>query len=119
MKIKIIILFFLLIDELVRLFPEWVSHLFIQAVAGTLGGFTTTIITNPLDIVRARLQVQRLDSMFSAFKVLWVEEKLQMFTKGLSARLVQSASFSFSIILGYETIKRFSIVEEYKNCIRW
>ncbi|XP_054015761.1 solute carrier family 25 member 44 [Hylaeus anthracinus] len=106
-------------EELIRLFPEWFSHLFIQAVAGTLGGFTTTIITNPLDIVRARLQVQRLDSMFSAFKVLWVEERLQMFTKGLSARLVQSACFSFSIILGYETIKRFSINEEYKSYIRW
>ncbi|XP_031825698.1 solute carrier family 25 member 44 [Nomia melanderi] len=106
-------------EELIHLFPEWFSHLFIQAVAGTLGGFTTTIITNPLDIVRARLQVQRLDSMFSAFKVLWVEERFQMFTKGLSARLVQSASFSFSIILGYETIKRFSINEEYKNYIRW
>lgn len=107
------------IDELIRLFPEWVSHLFIQAIAGTLGGFTTTIITNPLDIVRARLQVQRLDSMFNTFKVLWVEERLQMFTKGLSARLVQSACFSFSIILGYETIKRFSIIEEYKGYIRW
>ncbi|XP_043600079.1 solute carrier family 25 member 44 [Bombus pyrosoma] len=106
-------------DELLRLFPEWVSHLFIQAIAGTLGGFTTTIITNPLDIVRARLQVQRLDSMFNTFKVLWVEERLQMFTKGLSARLVQSACFSFSIILGYETIKRFSIIEEYKGYIRW
>ncbi|XP_076650601.1 solute carrier family 25 member 44 [Halictus rubicundus] len=106
-------------DELFRLFPEWFSHLFIQAVAGTLGGFTTTIITNPLDIVRARLQVQRLDSMFSAFKVLWDEERFQMFTKGLSARLVQSACFSFSIILGYETIKRFSITEEYKRYIRW
>lgn len=110
---------FLSIDELIRLFPEWVSHLFIQALAGTLGGFTTTIITNPLDIVRARLQVQRLDSMFNTFKVLWVEERLQMFTKGLSARLVQSACFSFSIILGYETIKRFSIIEEYKGYIRW
>lgn len=106
-------------DELIRLFPEWVSHLFIQALAGTLGGFTTTIITNPLDIVRARLQVQRLDSMFNTFKVLWVEERLQMFTKGLTARLVQSACFSFSIILGYETIKRFSITEEYKGYIRW
>lgn len=106
-------------DELLKLFPEWVSHLFIQAIAGTLGGFTTTIITNPLDIVRARLQVQRLDSMFNTFKVLWVEERLQMFTKGLSARLVQSACFSFSIILGYETIKRFSIIEEYKGYIRW
>ncbi|XP_033205819.1 solute carrier family 25 member 44 [Bombus vancouverensis nearcticus] len=106
-------------DELIKLFPEWVSHLFIQALAGTLGGFTTTIITNPLDIVRARLQVQRLDSMFNTFKVLWMEERLQMFTKGLSARLVQSACFSFSIILGYETIKRFSIIEEYKGYIRW
>ncbi|XP_060825140.1 solute carrier family 25 member 44 [Bombus pascuorum] len=106
-------------DELIRFLPEWVSHLFIQALAGTLGGFTTTIITNPLDVVRARLQVQRLDSMFNTFKVLWVEERLQMFTKGLSARLVQSACFSFSIILGYETIKRFSIIEEYKGYIRW
>lgn len=106
-------------EELIRILPEWVSHLFIQAVAGTLGGFTTTIITNPLDVVRARLQVQRLDSMFGAFKMLWNEEGIQMFTKGLSARLVQSACFSFSIILGYETIKRFSITEEYKSYIRW
>ncbi|XP_043267478.1 solute carrier family 25 member 44 [Venturia canescens] len=106
-------------DELIRVLPEWVSHLFIQAIAGTLGGFTTTIITNPLDIVRARLQVQRLDSMCNAFKILWLEEGCKMFTKGLSARLVQSACFSFSIILGYETIKRMSINDEYKSFIRW
>ncbi|XP_014219495.1 solute carrier family 25 member 44 [Copidosoma floridanum] len=106
-------------DELLRVLPEWVSHLLIQSVAGTLGGFTTTIITNPLDVVRARLQVQRLDSMYNTFRVLWLEEGLHMFTKGLSARLVQSACFSFSIILGYETIKRVSIHEEYKNYVRW
>lgn len=106
-------------DELLRLLPNWFSHLCIQAIAGTLGGFTTTIITNPLDIVRARLQVQRLDSIVSAFRILWIEERLYMFTKGLSARLVQSACFSFSIILGYETIKRMSINEEYKRHIRW
>lgn len=107
------------LDELIKVLPGWFSHLCIQAVAGTLGGFTTTIITNPLDIVRARLQVQRLDSMLSAFRILWIEEGLLMFTKGLSARLVQSACFSFSIILGYETIKRVSITEEYKSYIRW
>lgn len=106
-------------DELITIFPIWFSHLFIQAVAGTLGGFTTTVITNPLDIVRARLQVQRLDSMLTTFKILWIEERLKMFTKGLSARLVQSACFSFTIILGYETIKRVSINEEYKSFIRW
>ncbi|CAG2067050.1 unnamed protein product, partial [Timema podura] len=43
-------------DELYAIFPSWVSHLFIQCMAGTLGGFTTTLLTNPLDIVRARLQ---------------------------------------------------------------
>jgi solute carrier family 25 protein 44 len=105
-------------DELIKLFPGF-SHLCIQAMAGTLGGFTTTIITNPLDIVRARLQVQRLNSMFGVFEILWVEEGLHMFTKGLSARLVQSACFSCTIILGYETIKRMSIIDEYKSYVRW
>lgn len=57
--------------------------------------------------------------MCNAFKILWVEEGFKMFSKGLSARLVQSACFSCSIILGYETIKRVSINEEYKNYIRW
>lgn len=94
-------------------------QLVIQSIAGSFGGFTTTILTNPLDVVRARLQVQRIGSMRRAFKDLWHEEKLLMFTKGLSARLVQSAAFSFSIILGYETIKRISVTEEYKSFVRW
>ncbi|CAD6216109.1 GSCOCG00004325001-RA-CDS [Cotesia congregata] len=106
-------------DELLRILPNWVSHLFIQSLAGTFGGFTTTIITNPLDIVRARLQVQRLDSMCHTFRILWIEEGFKMFSKGLSARLVQSACFSFSIIIGYETIKRISVNEEYKSFIKW
>jgi hypothetical protein len=65
------------------------------------------------------LQVQRLGSMKKTFHILWTEERLRMFTKGLSARLVQSACFSFAIILGYETIKRMSIIEKYRDSIRW
>lgn len=99
--------------------PTWMSHLLIQSISGTLGGFSTTLLTNPLDIVRARLQVQRINSIRQAFKDLWYEEQLRMFTKGLSARLIQSATFSFSIILGYETIKRVSVNEEFKPLVRW
>ncbi|XP_026289755.1 solute carrier family 25 member 44 [Frankliniella occidentalis] len=106
-------------EELLRILPDDFSHLLIQCIAGTLGGFTTTLLTNPLDIVRARLQVQRLESMQKAFRILWKEEQMRIFTKGLSARLVQSACFSFSIILGYETIKRISVNEEYKEHVRW
>lgn len=57
--------------------------------------------------------------MRRAFTELWAEEGLHMFFKGLSARLVQSAAFSFSIILGYETIKRIAINDEFKHLIRW
>ncbi|CAG5001040.1 unnamed protein product [Parnassius apollo] len=107
-------------DELLKISPSWVSHLFIQCVAGTLGGFTTTILTNPLDIVRARLQVEGVGSMRQVFKELWREEGLSgLYAKGLSARLAQSACFSFSIILGYETIKRFSVSDEYRTRVRW
>ncbi|XP_075222121.1 solute carrier family 25 member 44 isoform X2 [Lycorma delicatula] len=108
-------------DELVSILPDDISHLLVQCIAGTLGGFTTTLLTNPMDIIRARLQVQRTESMLKTFRLLWNEEGAWMFSKGLSARLVQSVCFSFSIILGYETIKRISVRQEYKDmkCQEW
>ncbi|CAG0886217.1 unnamed protein product [Darwinula stevensoni] len=106
-------------DQLRSISPPWVSHLLLQVVAAPLGGMTTTILTNPLDIVRARLQVQRLDSFSRTFLLLWNEERWNIFTKGLSARIFQSCFFSFAIVLGYESIKRMSINEEYKEGVRW
>lgn len=52
-------------------------------------------------------------------EILWAEEGIWMLTKGLSARLVQSVTFSFFIILGYETIKRWSLLDHYKDKVRW
>ncbi|XP_059477673.1 solute carrier family 25 member 44 isoform X2 [Neocloeon triangulifer] len=106
-------------DELHRLLPSGCSHLMIQCISGTMGGFTTTLLTNPLDIVRARLQVQRIGSMSRTFRELWAEEGMRIFSKGLSARLVQSAVYSFAIILSYESIKRLSINDEYRDLVRW
>ncbi|XP_026746933.1 solute carrier family 25 member 44-like [Trichoplusia ni] len=107
-------------DELLKVAPSWMSILLIQCVAGTLGGFTTTFLTNPLDIVRARLQVQGVGTMNEVFRDLWAEEGLVgLYFKGLSARLVQSACFSFSIILGYETIKRVALSDEFRPRVRW
>lgn len=65
------------------------------------------------------VQVQRLNSIKLAFHLLWKEERFHMFFKGLSARLIQSAAFSFSIILGYETIKRISVNEQYRHLVKW
>nr|CAG4634888.1 EOG090X08ST [Alona affinis] len=107
-------------DKLHGIFPSWFSHLGIQCTSAVMGGLTTTVIINPLDIVRARLQVQQLDSIGQTFRILWREEGLQsMFTKGLTARLMMSVLYSFSIIVGYESVKRFSVKEQYRDQIRW
>ena len=56
--------------------------------------------------------------MLSAIKVLWEQEKYCLFIKGLTARLTHSSLYSFFIILGYETVKKNSLKEEYKNDYR-
>lgn len=65
------------------------------------------------------LQVQRTGNFGHTFKLLWAEEKMGILSKGLSPRLFQSVIFSFTIILGYESVKRFSVSDEYKNEVKW
>ena len=48
----------LIAGMLSSVFPIWVPRLAIQALAGPLGGMTTALFTNPLDTVRARIQVK-------------------------------------------------------------
>jgi len=106
-------------DHLFEIFPSWFPLLGVQCTSAVLGGVTTTTLINPLDIIRARLQVQRLDSIGEAFRILWKEERFGTFTKGLSARIIMSTFYSFSIILGYESVKRMSVKEQYRQQIRW
>lgn len=37
--------------------PEGASHIAVQATAGALSGFATTVIGNPLDVIKTRIQV--------------------------------------------------------------
>ncbi|CAG5121600.1 unnamed protein product [Candidula unifasciata] len=98
--------------------PVYIPRLAIQVVAAPLGGVSAAVITNPIDVIRARIQVE--GTYFKeTVQLLWKEEGLWMVTKGLSARLVQSIPLSFFVILGYETVKRWSVLEEYKDQVRW
>lgn len=98
--------------------PTWIPRLAIQCFAGTLSGVSASTLTNPLDVIRARIQVEG-SNMKETIQVLWKEESFMMAFKGLSARLIQSVMFSFFIILGYESIKRLSLLEEYRKDVRW
>nr|CAG4650277.1 EOG090X08ST [Sida crystallina] len=106
-------------EKLYPLAPSWVPQLVVQCTSAALGGITTTTLMNPADCTRARLQVQRLDSIRETVRILWREERWRVLTKGLSARLVVSTFYSCFIVLGYETVKRVSIKDEYKHQIRW
>lgn len=60
-----------------------------------------------------------MDSYCAAFNKIWFEEGISFFSKGLTARVIQSFFSSFFVVLGYETLKRWSVYDQYKDQIRW
>jgi len=103
---------------LCNLIPKDKSKKPIDLLAGSLTGASVAIITNAFDVIRVNIQVRRM-RFFKALTSLWQQDGLHLFYKGLSARLPQSAISSACIAFGYETVKRYSIREEYKDKVRW
>lgn len=66
---------FVIEGELNALLGRDTSSLMIQCVAGTLAGFTTTLITNPMDTIRARLQVCFLSTFFITEFNIYIYQK--------------------------------------------
>eukprot|EP00096_Caligus_rogercresseyi_P004562 TRINITY_DN18896_c0_g1_i1.p1 TRINITY_DN18896_c0_g1~~TRINITY_DN18896_c0_g1_i1.p1 ORF type:complete len:339 (+),score=113.37 TRINITY_DN18896_c0_g1_i1:247-1263(+) len=94
------------------------SHMALQLISAMSAGASSSVITNPLDLVRARVQIQRT-SIPETIAKLWKEEGFGVFAKGLSARMSASVIYSIAVIFGYETVKRFSVYEEYKHRVKW
>ena len=44
-------------DTLASIAPIWTPRLLLQVMAAPLSGITTALLTNPMDIIRARIQV--------------------------------------------------------------
>lgn len=100
------------------LFP--LPLLVIQCIAGPLSSLTSSLLTNPLDVCRTRIQVeQERRRVPHILRELWQQEGFNVFSKGLTARLSHSCVYSLFIIFGYETVKRVSLKEEYKAQVRW
>lgn len=59
------------------------------------------------------------ESYNETLKILWREERWNILTKGISARMTTSCLFSLMIAFGYESVKRFSLKEEFKADVRW
>ncbi|XP_072024415.1 solute carrier family 25 member 44-like [Amphiura filiformis] len=91
----------------------------IQAMAGPAAGATAATLTNPMDIVRTRLQVYGGNSILLTFSKLIEEEGAKGMTKGLTARLLNAMPSSLVIIVGYESLKRLSLRSELADSRQW
>ncbi|XP_049580272.1 solute carrier family 25 member 44a [Syngnathus scovelli] len=99
--------------------PSECPHLLLQALAGPMAAATASTITNPMDVVRARVQVEGRSSVVETFKQLLAEEGLGAVTKGLSARIISSTPTSLLIVVGYETLKRLSLRDDLVHYRHW
>uniref|UniRef100_A0A1I8FSM4 Mitochondrial carrier protein n=1 Tax=Macrostomum lignano TaxID=282301 RepID=A0A1I8FSM4_9PLAT len=94
-------------------------RLAVQLTAAPLAGATAGLLTNPIDVLRLRvmLQADRGAGARDALRRLWAEEGPAWLAKGLSARLAQSALFSFLFVLYYEPAKRLALKDEFKGAL--
>lgn len=106
-------------EQLSKLAPSDCPHLILQAMAGPLAAATASTVTNPMDVVRARVQVEGRNSIIETFRELIKEEGFWGLTKGLSARIISSTPTAIVMVVGYETLKKLSLRPELVDSRHW
>ncbi|XP_022541582.2 solute carrier family 25 member 44b [Astyanax mexicanus] len=106
-------------EQLSKMAPSDCPHLILQAMAGPLAAATASTVTNPMDVVRARVQVEGRNSIIETFKQLMHEEGCWGMTKGLSARIISSTPTAIVMVVGYETLKKLSLRPELVDSRHW
>lgn len=83
----------------------------IQSIAGMTGSLCGVLVTNPIDVIKTRIQTQEERVSFSKEAIKLVrQEGILAFTKGVSSRLMSSLPFSVLGLVGYEAVKQWSML---------
>ncbi|XP_037681673.1 solute carrier family 25 member 44 isoform X2 [Choloepus didactylus] len=90
----------------------WPFYHFYAAVSGPLAAATASILTNPMDVIRTRVQVEGKNSIILTFRQLMTEEGPWGLMKGLSARIISATPSTIVIVVGYESLKKLSLRPE-------
>ncbi|XP_060676559.1 solute carrier family 25 member 44-like isoform X1 [Hemiscyllium ocellatum] len=106
-------------EQLSYVTPSFCPHLLVQAVAGPMAAATSSTLTNPMDVIRARVQVGGCRSMAQTFRELMQEEGAWGLSKGLSARILSATPSALCIVVGYETLKKLSLRPELVDSRHW
>lgn len=89
--------------------PAGTPDIVVQGLSGPSAAVVASFCTNPMDVIRTRLQVEGgKETMSSVFNTLYQQEGFLGFYKGLTARLTSSIPSGILLILTYEVIKKLS-----------
>jgi solute carrier family 25 protein 38 len=86
------------------------EHLLINMTSGLVGGFMATLVTQPFDMIKTRLQLKPKEykNMVYAFSKILREETAMGFFSGMIPRVLRkSFSSAISWTVYEEVIKRF------------
>ncbi|XP_059802014.1 solute carrier family 25 member 44-like [Hypanus sabinus] len=106
-------------EQLSKWAPSECPHLVLQGIAGPMAAVTASTLTNPMDVIRARVQLEGKSSIIETSSQLLREEGARGFTKGLSARILSAAPTAFVLVIGYETLKKISLRQELVAIRHW
>jgi len=85
-------------------------------LSGFIAGVLSTVVTNPLDVVKTRIQMQVADlqgktptRMMDGFKEIWLKEGWKGLNRGLIPKLVSQGPLSAFWAVIYEVVLKFSV----------
>eukprot|EP00887_Chlorella_sp_A99_P006629 scaffold3.g6629.t1 len=84
----------------------------VQATAGILTGFTTALVTNPLDVAKTRLQTAAAagggarPTWAGVVRQLYATHGAAGFYRGVQPRMLSSAMWGTAMVSAYELLKR-------------
>lgn len=87
-----------------------------QSVSAGLFAATATLLTNPLDMFRVRVQVHRVGYLKTA-EEMWKIEGRRCLYKGLTPRLLSKSISSALWMVMYESVKKLSVKDEYAHLV--
>lgn len=88
------------------------ADLAILALSGIAAGFTSAFLTNPLDVLKTRIQTRNTGSgsgMIGAFKELLRSDGVPGCFRGVRARMMSTVPTSTLLIFSYELVKSLSV----------
>ena len=80
----------------------------VNAMCGGTAGLVASVTTNPLDVIRTRLQVEGTRSAWKTVDTMWKEDGHRWLARGVTARIMSAVPSGAVIITSYEYVKWLS-----------